>query len=198
MKRKFLKIIAILLTVILFGAGIVVSRKCAEADCLLLRSKSLYCSEHENVYQHEREFYSEVQKVINSFKNEYSYSVTSNCEIEEMIVSYRKSTEKGKLEYGLPDYTLTIYIYYKLNGVDKFAKYDEYVHLFGMVPKIENCAEETYTSYRRVAMGGSESNLYHNKLRAKHYKEENPLGVYTYDEFFIVNFDDYLNQGYEM
>jgi hypothetical protein len=172
--------------------------KCAELDCDKEDIKTGYCEEHTAVYEHEREFYPEIQKIISALNNQFGYSVSQRYQLKEIVVSYQKATQKGKDEYGLADYYLTFYIYYELNGVAKFAKYDEYVHLIGITPKIEVCAENIYTSYRKVAMGGSESSLYHKKLRSQHYANESILQNFEYDEFFIVNFNDYKKQGYTM
>ena len=172
--------------------------KCAELDCDKEDIKTGYCEEHTAVYEHEREFYPEIQKIISALNNQFGYSVSQKYQLKEIVVSYQKATQKGKDEYGLADYYLTFYIYYELNGVAKFAKYDEYVHLVGMTPKIEVCAENIYTSYRKVAMGGSESSLYHKKLRSQHYANESILQNFEHDEFFIVNFNDYKHQGYSM
>lgn len=169
---------------------------CLEPDCSNEAVNSDYCSNHNEVYEHEREFYPEAQRIISSLNNEFAYSVTQNYKLKEIVVSYKKPTLQGQSEYDLCDYYLTFYIYYEINGMAKFAKYDEYLPLLGITPKIEACSESTYNSYRRTAMGGSNSSLYHTKLRSNHY--ENKSSIYKHDEFFIVNFEDYKKQGYSM
>ncbi len=156
--------------------------ECMELDCTMLASANNYCTAHDAVYAHEREFYPLVDQFIDTIKATPEYASNSTFQLKDIYIHYVRPTDSA-----MP-YTLELYGHYVYQNNNYYVYYIESEKQTGNLPRLTPCAQEIYSNIQKAAHGGL---CTHNvKERTKHYSTAKS-DKYIYNEYFSVNPADF-------
>lgn len=137
-------------------------------------------------YLAEREFYSSVQEMVQKLKSFYPDST-----IHQILVHYIVPSKNMAKTFRAAEYSLVIFCFFSVNSRSRFARYTSTKDMC----EFRLTKETDYDFHLEIATGKNLS--YPVKAKELHYMRDCSY-LYDINCAFVINQEDYKNQGYKL